>query len=78
VKHILGTQGQVWTEYIEGPKNVEYMAFPRVSALAEVLWTQKDRKDFADFSARLVPHLQRLQALDVNYRPPDKPGSIVP
>jgi hexosaminidase len=78
VKHILGTQGQVWTEYIEGPKNVEYMAFPRVAALAELLWTPKDRKDFADFSARLVPHLQRLQALDVNYRPLDKPVSIVP
>ena len=55
--HILGAQGQVWTEYIEGPKNVEYMAFPRVAALAEVLWTPKDRKNFADFSARLTRHL---------------------
>lgn len=78
VKHILGTQGQVWTEYIEGPKNVEYMAFPRVSALAEVLWTPSDRKNFADFSARLVPHLERMKAMDVNYRPPDRPGAVVP
>jgi hexosaminidase len=70
VKHILGTQGQVWTEYIEGPKNVEFMAFPRAAALAEVLWTSKERKDFADFSGRLTQHLLRLQALDVNYRPP--------
>jgi hexosaminidase len=67
-KHILGAQGQVWTEYIEGPKNVEYMAFPRAAALAEVLWTSRDRRDFADFSARLQAHLARLQALDVNYR----------
>jgi len=66
--HILGAQGQVWTEYIEGPKNVEYMAFPRESALAEVLWTAKDRRDFADFSARLPEHLRRLEAMDVNYR----------
>jgi len=66
--HILGAQGQVWTEYIEGPKNVEYMAFPRESALAEVLWTAQNRRDFADFSARLPEHLRRLEALDVNYR----------
>jgi hexosaminidase len=66
--HILGAQGQVWTEYIEGPKNVEYMAFPRMSALSEVLWTSRARRDFADFSARLPVHLARLDALDVNYR----------
>ncbi len=67
-RHILGAQAQIWTEYIEGPKNVEYMAFPREAALAEVLWTPRQRKDFADFSARLGVHLRRLDALDVNYR----------
>jgi hexosaminidase len=71
--HILGAQGQVWAEYIEGPKNVEYMAFPREAALAEVLWTPKARRDFTDFSARLPAELARLQALDVNYRPTAKP-----
>ncbi len=68
-KHILGAQGQVWTEYIAGPKQVEYMAYPRMSALAEILWTPVARKDFADFSTRLASHLRRLEALDVNYRP---------
>ncbi len=68
--HILGAQGQIWTEYIEGPKNVEYMAFPRLSALAEDVWSPRDGKDFADFKARLSKHLERLQALDVNYRRP--------
>jgi len=66
--HILGAQGQVWTEYIETPKNVEYMAFPRACALAEVLWTPRARKDFADFSGRLKTHVRRLNVLDVNYR----------
>jgi hexosaminidase len=66
--HILGAQGQLWTEYMEGPKNVEYMAFPRLSALSEVLWTSRDRRDFGDFTKRLVTHLARLDALDVNYR----------
>ena len=71
--HILGAQAQVWTEYIEGPKSVEYMAFPREAALAEVLWTSPDRKDFASFSARLTQHLARLSALDVNFRPLEGP-----
>jgi hexosaminidase len=70
VKHILGSQGQLWTEYMPNPKQVEYMAFPRVSALAEVVWTPKERKDFSDFSTRLPIHLKRLQILDVNYRAP--------
>jgi hexosaminidase len=69
VKHILGAQGQVWTEYIEGPKNVEYMAFPRAAALAEVLWTPVSQKRLDDFKLRLREHLGRLNALDVNYRP---------
>jgi hexosaminidase len=72
-KHILGAQGQVWTEYIEGPKNVEYMAFPREAALAEVLWTPPARRDLADFLARLATHLERLRALDVTFRPPEGP-----
>jgi hexosaminidase len=67
--HILGTQGQIWTEYQRTPKNVEYMVFPRLSALAEVAWTPREQRDFSDFSARLSKHLRRLSVLDVNYRP---------
>lgn len=68
--HVLGTQGQIWTEYQRNPKNVEFMVFPRLVALAEVAWTRREQKNFADFSARLWRHLPRLSALDVNYRPP--------
>ena len=67
--HILGTQGQIWTEYQRNPKNVEYMVFPRLLALAEVAWTPRELKDFADFRARLSRHVERLSVLDVNYRP---------
>ena len=67
--HILGTQGQIWTEYQRNPKNVEYMVFPRLVALAEVAWTPRELRNFADFSARLAKHLARLAALDVNFRP---------
>src|SRR6185503_7744640 len=67
--HVLGAQGQVWTEYIQGPKNAEYMAFPRACALAEALWTPVARRDLDSFHARLPAHLARLEILDVNYRP---------
>ena len=67
--HILGGQGQIWTEYMAGPKQVEYMAFPRLTALAEVLWTAPERKDYRDFLERLAVHLERLSALDVAFRP---------
>jgi len=70
VPYILGAQAQLWTEYIPNPKHAEYMAFPRLSALAEVVWTPKARRDYTDFSGRLSHHLHRLDAMDVNYRTP--------
>jgi hexosaminidase len=69
-KHVLGAQGQLWTEYMPTSRQVEYMAYPRMTALAEVVWTPRERKDFADFSRRLEVHLRRLDALQVNYRKP--------
>jgi hexosaminidase len=71
--HILGAQAQLWTEYIRDPKELEFMAFPRMSALAEALWSAKPRRDFADFMQRLPAHLQRLDAMDVKYRKLDVP-----
>lgn len=67
--HVLGAQAQIWTEYMPDPKRVEYMAFPRLTALAEVVWTPPDRKDYAGYLARVTIDLQRLQRLDVNFRP---------
>ena len=66
--HVLGAQGQIWTEYVPDPKQAEHMVFPRLCALAEVVWTRPDRKNFTDFTARLGTHLRRLAILDVNYR----------
>src|SRR5437667_26673 len=66
-KHVLGSQGQVWTEYMPDPKRVEYMAWPRLAALAEVLWSPKDACDWDGFQQRLAAHLERLAVLDVNY-----------
>jgi hexosaminidase len=74
-KHILGAQGQIWTEYILTPQHVEYMAYPRAIALAEVLWTPKDKKNYTDFVGRLQIHSKRLDRLNVNYCPLDKAAS---
>jgi hexosaminidase len=73
--HILGAQAQVWTEYMPDPRHVEYMAFPRLTALAEVVWTPSDRKDYADYLSRLAVDMERLQRLDVNARPLMQAGS---
>jgi hexosaminidase len=70
-KHVLGAQAQLWAEYIPNPEHMEYMAFPRMVALSECVWTPKEKKDFDDFKNRLKTHLQRLDVLDVNYRPLD-------
>jgi hexosaminidase len=67
-KQVLGAQAQLWTEYMPTSQQVEYMAFPRMTALAEVAWTPKERKDVADFSRRLEVHLKRLDGMQVNYR----------
>lgn len=70
-KHILGAQAQLWTEYIATPEHLEYMAFPRACALAEVVWSPQESRDYGDFRARLAPHLERLDALGVHYRSPE-------
>jgi hexosaminidase len=69
---VIGGQANVWTEHMESARRVDYMAFPRLCAFAETVWSGPGR-DLADFSARLTGHLPRLDALGVNYRPPSGP-----
>ena len=71
-RRILGAQCNLWTEYVPDPKGVEYMAFPRASAFAEVVWSAS-AGDFGEFAPRLSRHLDRLEALEVNYRPLEGP-----
>ena len=53
-RHILGTQANLWAEYMTTESTVEYQALPRMSALAEVQWTQPERKDYHAFLQRLT------------------------
>ncbi|NTV73379.1 MAG: beta-N-acetylhexosaminidase [Holophaga sp.] len=71
-RHVLGSQGQLWTEYVATPRHMEYMLWPRLAALAERLWSPRSRRDFPEFRTRLKTHLDRLGVLDVNFRPLDE------
>ncbi len=68
-RHVLGAQCQLWSEYMPSAAQVEYQAFPRLSALAEVTWSSREHKDYDGFLDRLGRHLKRLDALGVHYRP---------
>lgn len=55
-KYILGAQANVWTEYLRTPQEVEYMVFPRIAALAEIVWTPVSEKNYSHFTSRLKAH----------------------
>lgn len=67
-KNILGAQAQLWSEVMTKPRHVEYQAFPRLAALAELTWTPAERKDFGNFYKRLIDHGKLLDAYKINYR----------
>ncbi|HUI69719.1 MAG TPA: family 20 glycosylhydrolase, partial [Spirochaetia bacterium] len=67
-RHVLGAQGNVWTEYIATDRHAEYMAFPRACALAEVVWSPPEGRDYQEFLTRLATHFDRFRAHGVNAR----------
>jgi len=75
--YILGGEGCLWTEFMKGPREVEYMMFPRAIALAEVLWSQRENKDFRGFFKRLSRELPKLDREQVNYRGSPQPTTQV-
>lgn len=66
-KHILGVQANLWTEYIATQDHVEYMALPRMAALSEVQWLNPEKKDYRDFTKRLMPLIQFYKRDSLNY-----------
>ena len=64
-KYIIGVEGCVWTEYMPTPARVEYMAWPRMCAIAEAGWSSS--KDWDGFTRRLENHFRRLDGLGVGY-----------
>ncbi len=66
-KYVLGAQGNVWTEYMLNPAKVEYMIFPRLSALSEVLWSPKEKKDWPAFQSKIETMKKRYDIWGANY-----------
>ncbi len=66
-KHILGVQGNLWSEYLSTPEHMEYMAYPRMFAVAESGWTPDRLKDFEDFLARFEILKKRYDNVGINY-----------
>lgn len=69
VKFVMGAEGCMWTTYVSTLKEVEYMVFPRITALSEALWTDDERyaRDYTEFMERLKRHRVLFKKLNINY-----------
>jgi hexosaminidase len=76
-KHVLGAQGNLWTEYIPTQSQLWYMAYPRALALAELCWTPRDLKSWSGFTRRAGVALQRLEPDGVTFRIPEVTYRVV-
>ncbi|HEU4901664.1 MAG TPA: family 20 glycosylhydrolase [Flavisolibacter sp.] len=68
-KYIKGGQGNLWSEQIYNMRHLEYMMWPRGWALAESLWTPKEKKNWKDFFGRVEDHFQRYDVAQIKYAP---------
>ncbi|HET6994924.1 MAG TPA: family 20 glycosylhydrolase, partial [Chitinophagaceae bacterium] len=66
---IKGGQANLWTEQVYNTRHLQYMMWPRGFAIAESLWSPKDRKNWNDFAKRVEKHFERLEAAGINYSP---------
>ncbi|GAB3569811.1 family 20 glycosylhydrolase [Spirosoma luteolum] len=71
-RQFLGVQANIWTEYIPTTNRVEYMAMPRMTALAELGWSRQ--KDYPAYARRLLRQYDRMEAMGIHYRLPDLQG----
>jgi len=65
-KYIMGVQANVWSEYLDSEQKAEYAMFPRMLALAEIAWSAKENRDYADFLKRLRQQYGLLKKLKIN------------
>jgi len=74
-KSIIGAQANIWTEMIPSERRADYMYMPRLTALAEMLWTNQSDK-YDSYLKRLVKQYSRMDAMQINYRLPDLPNLL--
>ncbi len=68
-KLVLGAQANVWTEFMPDSRHVEYMVFPRLAALSEVVWSPAEHRHWGDFSRRMQTQYERYAKQDINFSP---------
>lgn len=66
-KNVIGTQGNMWTEYVISPEHAEYMIFPRIAAIAECAWSEKEAKNYQDFVQRMKVLSKIYDQRGINY-----------
>jgi hexosaminidase len=66
-KYISGAQGNLWSEYITNPAKVDYMLFPRLDALSEILWSPKEKRNYPDFIERMKTQFKRYDLMGIGY-----------
>jgi hexosaminidase len=77
-KYVLGAQANLWTEYVTTAEHVEYMVLPRMLALAEVVWTPKENKNWENFNERLQNQFKAFGQKGLHYSPGNFTASIKP
>ncbi|HEY0177539.1 MAG TPA: family 20 glycosylhydrolase, partial [Pedobacter sp.] len=68
-KYIRGGQGNLWTEQVYNIRQAEYMTWPRGFAIAEVLWSPKEKKNWTNFTGKTEEHFKRLDIAETKYAP---------
>ncbi|MGY3570712.1 beta-N-acetylhexosaminidase [Vibrio paucivorans] len=71
-KRVLGIQCALWCEIVNNQQRMDYMIFPRLTAIAEACWTQNTQRNWEDYLSRLKGHLSLLNKQGINYRSPWK------
>ncbi|MBL7722993.1 MAG: family 20 glycosylhydrolase [Chitinophagaceae bacterium] len=66
---VKGGQANLWTEQVYNMRHAQYMTWPRAFAIAEALWSPKEKRNWKDFTARVETHFERLNAAEVKYSP---------
>jgi hexosaminidase len=70
-KYVIGTQGNLWTEYVPTFAKLQYQILPRIFAISEVAWSKVENKNYTEFAeVRLAKHFDKLDAMNYNYRVP--------
>ena len=68
-KYIRGAQGNLWTEQIYNIRQAEYMTWPRGYAVAESIWSPKEKKNWNNFIGKMELHFQRMDVAETKYAP---------